>query len=161
VIFGFLHWIPVVGDLLDVLLWWGIVVLGLIMAILLVGLVSWPLMSAAVSTEGTDSWEAVSRSYSYLISAPWHFIWYNLVAIAYGAVLIFFIGFIGSLMVYLAKWGVSQTPGLSLNEREPEFLFVYSPTSFGWRELLLQGAHVHKPGPHNVPAGTAVVKDGR
>jgi hypothetical protein len=161
IIFGFLHWIPVLGDLLDGLLWWAMVVLGLVMAILLVGLVSWPLMAAAVSTEGTDSWEAVSRSYSYLISAPWHFIWYNLVAIAYGAVLIFFIGFIGSLMVFLAKWGVSQTPGLSLNDREPEFLFVYAPTSFGWRELLLQGAHVHKPGPHNVPAGTAVVKDGR
>ena len=161
-VFSFLHWIPFVGEVVDILLWWAMVVLGLIMAILLVGLVSWPLMSAAVSTEGTDSWEAVSRSYSYLISAPWHFIWYNLVAIAYGAVLIFFIGFMGSLMVFLAKWGVTQNPALTVGNREPEYLFVYAPTSFGWRELLLQGARVDElPKNAKVEKGTPVVKDGR
>ena len=86
---------------------------GLLMAVALVGLVGWPLMAATVSAEGTDSWEAVSRSYSYVYQKPWHFIWYSLVAIAYGAAIVFFVGFMGSLAVYLAKWGVSQTPGIS------------------------------------------------
>src|SRR5262249_49138488 len=70
-------------------------------------------------------------------------IWYGLVAIAYGAVLVFFVGFMGSLTVYLAKWGVSETPFISKADREPEFLFVYAPTSFGWRTLLLEGATTH------------------
>jgi hypothetical protein len=143
ILYGFLHWIPGVGELIDGLFWWLMVVFGLIMAVLLVGLVSWPMMSAAVSTEGTDSWEAVSRSYSYLIQAPWHFLWYNLVALAYGAAIIFFVGLMGSLMVFLAKWGVSQNPALAWGQREPAYLFVYSPTSFGWRELLLQGVTVN------------------
>ncbi len=144
VLFGYPFMIPVFGDVVMAgLLWPVILVLGLLMAVALVGLVGWPLMAATVSAEGTDSWEAVSRSYSYVYQKPWHFIWYTLVALAYGAVVVFFIGFMGSLTVYLAKWGVSQTPGIAAVHREPNFLFVYAPTSFGWRSLLLKGAVVN------------------
>ena len=144
VLFGIIHMIPVFGDIVwDGFLWWLMLGFGLVMAVTLVGLVGWPLMSATISTEGTDSWEAVSRSYSYVYQRPWHYIWYSLVAIAYGAVLVFFVGFMGSLTVYLAKWGVSQTPFISKADREPSFLFVYAPTSFGWRTLLLEGTTVH------------------
>jgi len=48
----------------------------------------------------------------------------------------------GSFMVYLSKWGVSQTPGIDAVNRNPSYLFAYAPRSFGWRELLLQGATV-------------------
>ncbi|HWG43798.1 MAG TPA: hypothetical protein VN688_13560 [Gemmataceae bacterium] len=146
VVFGVFHMIPVFGDIVvDGLLWWLMLICGLVMAVTLVGLVGWPLMSATISTEGTDSWEAVSRSYSYVYQKPWHYIWYSLVAIAYGAVLVFFVGFMGSLTVYLAKWGVSETPFVhtSKYDRSPTFLFAYAPTSFGWRTLLLEDATVH------------------
>jgi hypothetical protein len=144
ILFGFVHLIPGFSDFVwDGLLWWLMLICGLVMAVTLVGLVGWPLMSATISTEGTDSWEAVSRSYSYVYQKPWHYIWYGLVAIAYGAVLVFFVGFMGSLTVYLAKWGVSQTPGSTKLNRDPSYLFVYAPTSFGWRTLLLSDATVH------------------
>jgi hypothetical protein len=141
-LFGLIHMIPGFGEIVwDGLLWWLMLICGLVMAVTLVGLVGWPLMSATISTEGTDSWEAVSRSYSYVYQKPWHYIWYGLVAIAYGAVLVFFVGFMGSLTVYLAKWGVSEMP--MPKSRKPEFLFVYAPTSFDWRTLLLSDATVH------------------
>lgn len=144
VLFGVPHLIPWFGDIVwDGLLWWLMLICGLVMAVTLVGLVGWPLMSATISTEGTDSWEAVSRSYSYVYQRPWHYIWYGLIGIAYGAVLVFFIGLMGSLTVYLAKWGVSENPFVSMANREPSYLFVYAPTSFGWRNLLLEGATVH------------------
>jgi hypothetical protein len=144
VLFGLIHMIPVFGDVVwDGLLWPVMLVFGLVMAVTLVGLVGWPLMSATISTEGTDSWEAVSRSYSYVYQKPWHYIWYCMVGIAYGAVLVFFIGFMGSLTVYLSKWGVSQTPFVAKADREPAFLFVYAPTSFKWRSLLLDGTTVN------------------
>jgi hypothetical protein len=144
VLFGVPHLIPWFGDVVwDGLLWWLMLICGLVMAVTLVGLVGWPLMSATISTEGTDSWEAVSRSYSYVYQRPWHYIWYGLVGIAYGAVLVFFIGLMGSLTVYLAKWGVAKNPFVSMANREPSYLFVYTPTSFGWRTLLLEGATVH------------------
>ncbi|HEY7308842.1 MAG TPA: hypothetical protein VH643_05685 [Gemmataceae bacterium] len=151
ILFGVVHLIPGFSDFVwDGLLWWLMLICGLVMAVTLVGLVGWPLMAATISTEGTDSWEAVSRSYSYVYQKPWHYIWYGLVAIAYGAVLVFFIGFMGSLTVYLAKWGVSQTPGSTKFNRDPSYLFVYAPTSFGWRTLLLSDATVHgRPLVHN------------
>ncbi len=145
-IFGLLYMIPVVGDILIAGVFWPLALLaGLGMAVALVFLVSWPLMAATISAEGSDSWEAVSRAYGYVINRPWQCIWYSVVAITYGAVIVFFIGFMASLSVYLAKWGVSQTPLIQSTGREPSFLFIYTPTSFGWRELLLEGTQVRAP----------------
>ncbi len=145
-IFGLLHTIPVLGDIvIDGLLWPLTLIAGLGMALALVCLPSWPLMAATVSAEGSDSWEAVSRAYSYIINRPWQCLWYGLVAVAYGGVIVFFVGFMSSLAVYLAKWGVGHTPAVIASSREPSFLFVYAPTSFGWRDLLLEGAQVRAP----------------
>jgi hypothetical protein len=144
VIFGYLQMIPIFGDIIMAGLLWGLMVLvGLAMAVVLIGLVGWPLMAATISAEGTDAWEAVSRSYSYVYQAPWHYIWYSLVALAYGVVIVFFIGLMGSLTVYLSKWGVSQTPGINYANRNPTYLFVYAPESFGWRRVLLQDESLH------------------
>src|SRR5262249_6575016 len=137
-IFGLFHMIPFLGDIfVSGLLWPLMLAFGLGIAIALVGLVGWPLMPATISAEGTDSWEAVSRSYSYVYQRPWQYIWYGLVAVTYGGLVFFFLGFLGSFTVYLSKWGVAQTPFIQAAGREPSFLFAYAPTSFGWRTLLL------------------------
>ena len=126
----------IVGDIFIAgLLWPLVLIAGLVMAVVLVGLVGWPLMYATISSEGSDSFDALSRSYSYVYQAPWHYLWYSVVAILYGAVLVFFVGFMGSLLVYMGKWGMSTAP--YLEKREPSYLFIYTPTSFGWRDLLL------------------------
>jgi hypothetical protein len=143
ILFGILQLIPLFGDLVSGLLWVIPLVLGLLITVTLVGLVvGWPLMSPTISAEGTDSWEAVSRSFSYVFQKPFHYLWYSIVAVVYGAILIFFIGFMGSFTVYMSKWAVSQTPFMQSANREPSYLMVYAPTSFGWRDLLLQGAKV-------------------
>lgn len=41
------------------------------------------LMFPAVSAEGTDAFDAVSRAFSYVFSRPWRYVWYHLVALAY------------------------------------------------------------------------------
>ncbi len=149
IIFGFIEGFTFFfGDIfLSVLFWPLILLMGLIMAVVLVGLVGWPLMYSTISAEGSDSFDALSRSYSYVFQAPWHYLWYSAVAVLYGAVLVFFVGFMGSLMVYMGKWGVSQTPFLQSqkpqNDRDPTYLFLYSPTSFGWRDLFLQSSQFH------------------
>ncbi len=149
ILYGFVHLIPVFGDIVvDGLLWPLVILAGLVMAVILVGLVSWPMMYATISTEGSDSFDALSRSYSYVIQSPWHYLWYALVSLVYGAALVFFVGFMGSLAVYLGKWGVSENPVTGLANRDPSYLFVYAPTSFEWRTLLLQG------GPKINPDGT-------
>jgi hypothetical protein len=137
IIFGLVQeWTFFFGDIFVAGLFWPLVLLvGLIMAVVLVGLVGWPLMYSTISAEGSDSFDAISRSYSYVYQAPWQYLWYSIVAIVYGAVLVFFVGLMGSLMVYLGKWGVSRAP--TIESREPTYLFVFAPTSYGWRDLLL------------------------
>ena len=142
-VFSLLGMIPVLGDIFISGLFWGVFMgLGLIMALVLVGLLGWPLMVVTVSSEGLDSWESFSRGIQYLYTRAWNYIAYNLLAVSYGIIVVFFIGFMASFGVYLAKWSVASTPFIQSVNRSPEYLFIYAPTSFGWRELLLQGAKV-------------------
>jgi hypothetical protein len=140
VIYGLvLHIWPLVGDVIDSVAYPILVLLGFGQAILLVGLVGYPLMYATVSAEGSDTFDALSRSYNYVFQSPWHYIWYSLVAVFYGAILVFFVVFMGSLIVYLTKWSLDQTPltGTTFPSRGVDNLFVHAPESFHWRELLV------------------------
>ncbi len=140
-LYGFLALIPFVGDVvLYGLLLPLIFIGGLVMAIMLVGLVSYPLMYATISTEGSDTFDGLSRSYNYVFQAPWAYAWYSVLAVVYGAVVTLLVVFIASLTVYLAKWGVSQAPLSEYFSRKPDYLFVHAPRSFGWQELLLKGS---------------------
>lgn len=130
--------IPYWGDLLAPLLWVLPLLGAFIMVLILLGLAAWPLMYATISTEGSDSFDALSRSYTYLYQRPWHYLWYTLVALAYGVLVTLFVVFATSALVYLAKWGIDLNPLLRLREGEPaSALFVYSPTSYEWRQLLV------------------------
>jgi hypothetical protein len=138
ILYGLIHLIPFVGDMADSVAWPFLMLLGFGQAVLLIGLVGYPLMYATVSAEGSDTFDALSRSYNYVFQSPWNYIWYSFVAVVYGAALVFFVGFMGSLVVYLTKWSLSQTPGTEyFASRHVDNLFVYAPTSFGWRDLLV------------------------
>ncbi len=152
-VFGLIFMIPMVGDiLLGGLGWIFPLLVGFGMAILLVGLLAWPLMIATVAVDSEDFVQATSRGVSYLYQRPRGIALYALKALLFGAASIFVVGFMSSLTVYLAKWSVSQTPGISLTGREPDFLFVHAPETFGWRDLLLNGTTVN---------GSPIVVDGR
>jgi len=69
------------------------------MTLLLLGtLFGWPLMWATISAEGTDSFDALSRSYAYVFQRPLHYLFYTLVA--------GFIGWLGWLLVQNFAAGV-------------------------------------------------------
>jgi hypothetical protein len=138
-LFGILHWIPGLGDLIDGLFWWLPLLAGLVMTLLLVGMVGYPMMYTTLSAEGSDTFDALSRSYNYVYESPWSYVWYAFVAIVYGAVLTLFVVTVGSLTVFFAKWGVSNFPTWG-TDRSPEYLFIYSPESLGWRKLLVEGS---------------------
>ena len=147
-VLGWIHWIPILGEIVAVLVWPVVLLVGFIMAVVIVGLIGWPLMVATISTEGTDSFDALSRSYSYVYTAPWRYLWYSVVSVFYGAAMVFFVGLMASLMVFMGKWGVSSAVGpADVNpekDREPSYLFASAPTSLGWRDLLISNSlHVN------------------
>ena len=60
-----------VGLLVAGIVWPLVLIGGLLMGIMLLGLFfGWPLMWGAIGTEASDSFDALSRSYSYVISGP-------------------------------------------------------------------------------------------
>jgi hypothetical protein len=138
-IYGLIALIPLVGDVLLLGLGLPLVILGgAIMAVFLVGLIGYPMMYTTLSAEGdqSDTFDALSRSVNYVYQAPWNYLWNWLVAVVYGAAVTLFVLFFASVTVYVGKWAVGLPASGIWSDRKPEFLFIYAPESFGWRELL-------------------------
>jgi hypothetical protein len=142
-LYGLVALIPILGDvLLYGLLFPLIIIGGVAIAIILIGLVGYPLMYATISVEGSDTFDAVSRSYNYVFQAPWRYLWYWFVALVYGAAVSFVVILIGCVMVGLGKGAVGIPASAVAESRRPDFLFVYAPDSLGWKELLLRGTPI-------------------
>ena len=140
-LYGAVALIPILGDIVLFGIGFPLIILGgIVIAILLIGLVGYPMMYTTISTEGSDTFDALSRSYNYVFQAPWQYLWYSIVAVVYGAAVTFLVIVVGCLMVYLGKWAVSQPSSAMATSRKPDFLFVYSPKSLGWQELMLKGS---------------------
>jgi hypothetical protein len=143
IIYGVIGLFPFIGDLLVYGIGFPIILIGgAVMAVFLVGLVGYPLMYTTLSAEGdqSDTFDALSRSLNYVYQSPWHYIWYWFVAIVYGAAVTLFVLFFTCLSVYVGKWAVGLTASAVWTDRKPDFLFIYAPESFGWRELLTRNS---------------------
>ena len=111
--------------------------LGLAIAFVLVGLVSGlGLMYPTIAVEGSDSFDAFSRSFAYVYARPWHAGLYALTALVYGAVCYLFVRFFVFLALtatYLfMRWGV-WTGGEALGEPDKIPVIWRKPT---WDSLF-------------------------
>ena len=142
-VYGLVALIPIVGDIvLYGLLFPLIIIGGVAIAVILLGLVGYPLMYCTISVEGSDTFDAISRSYNYVFQAPWSFLWYSFVSLVYGAAVSFVVILIGCVMIGLGKGAVSIPATAVAESRKPDFLFVYAPESLGWKELFLRGTPI-------------------
>jgi hypothetical protein len=77
------------------------------MAVLLIGaLIGWPLMWATVSVEGTDAFDALSRSYAYTYHRPWRLLWYAIFALFLAVVSMFVVKLFASSAIALGNWSI-------------------------------------------------------
>ena len=104
---GLLLYIPVVGPIVVSLVFFLALVAGLVMALVLLGLIGgFNLMYPTVAVEGSDSFDAISRSFSYVFARPWRMLFYTLVAIVYGALTYLFVRFFIWLVLILTHFAV-------------------------------------------------------
>ena len=104
--------------------WPFVLMLGLLMAILLIGaLVGWPLMWATVSVEGTDAFDALSRSYAYTYQRPLRLLWYVLCVTILAAVSMFVVKLFAASAISLGSWSIRW--GID----EPTYHAIVSPRS--------------------------------
>ncbi|MEN6450126.1 MAG: hypothetical protein ABFC96_06525 [Thermoguttaceae bacterium] len=97
-----MNWI---GVLVGGVLWPLVLVAGFVMGILLLGaLFGWPLMWGAISTEGTDSFDALSRSYSYTFQRPLCYLFYAIVAAVIGWLGWLLVANFAAAVIWLGYW---------------------------------------------------------
>jgi len=94
--------------IVGVLAWPFLLVGGLIMGMLLLGLVfGWPLMWGTISAEGTDSFDALSRSYAYVFQRPLRYLFYAVVAALFGLLGWLLVSNFAAAVVGLTYWAAS------------------------------------------------------
>ncbi len=116
--FGLLGLIPEIGPVIAGVLWFIPLIFSLLMAIVVACIaICWPLMYPVISVEGSDAFDGLSRSYSYLISKPWHLAGYVLFAVANGTIAFWIVRMMLMLTMYISIWSVTGSWG----ERESYF----------------------------------------
>jgi hypothetical protein len=127
---GWTSKIPYVGELFASVLWFLPLLAGVIIALLIVfSAMGWPLMFPTISTQGSDSYDALSRAFAYPTQRPWNFAFYVAVALVVGSIGIFVYLLFAELALYFSYWAVSWGAGDDLAKlfgRVPEF----------WRQAL-------------------------
>lgn len=94
--------IPFLGPIIIGLLFFLALAGGFVMALVLLGLVGgFNLMYPTIAVEGSDSFDAISRSFSYLYARPWRLAFYSVVTVVYGALTYLFVRLFISLMLAL------------------------------------------------------------
>jgi len=89
---GLVGRIPVIGPLAVGIFFFLALLAGFLIVLMLIGgLFGFPLMGPTIAVEGTDAFDAVSRSFSYVYGRPWRYVWYTLVGLAYGLVCVGFV----------------------------------------------------------------------
>jgi hypoxanthine phosphoribosyltransferase len=97
--------LPQVGETAAAVLWGLLLVFSLVMALILIGVAAaWPLMVAAHSCEGSDSFDALNRAYNYVFVRPWYAAWLVLVTLGYGTLLMGFVLSLTGLTLHLSEW---------------------------------------------------------
>ncbi len=91
-ILGLPLYVPYIGAILTSLLLVVAIVIGALMMFLVVGSVAgFGLMYPTIAVEGSDAFDAVSRSLSHVFAAPWRLLFYTAVAVFYGTLSYLFV----------------------------------------------------------------------
>ena len=94
--------IPWIGPILVGIFFFLALAAGFVMTLVLLGTFGgFNLMYPTIAVEGSDSFDAISRSFSYVYARPWRMLFYTLVAVLYGALCFLFVRFFLQIMLIL------------------------------------------------------------
>ena len=103
---------------------------GFVMTLILLGLIGgFNLMYPTIAVEGSDSFDAISRSFSYVYARPWRLIFYTLLAIIYGAITYLFMRYVIWLILGLTHYFIGWWLGGTANVRWQAVIWP-TPTFF-------------------------------
>ncbi len=102
---GLIGNIPRAGELIMGIFMLLALFAGALIAIVLIGAVAgFNLMFPSVAYDGSDCFDAISRSFSYVYSKPWQMLFYSAIAAVYGAICYTFVRFFAFLLFSVTYW---------------------------------------------------------
>jgi len=107
-------------------------------------------MFPAIAYDGSDCFDAISRSFSYVYARPWRMLAYTLIAVVYGSICYIFVRFFAFLSLFISHWFLrftlwAKNGGQEMNKLEsiwpePEFMkFLVDPSTLStanWTEKV-------------------------
>jgi hypothetical protein len=113
---GLLLYIPVVGPIAVGAMFFLALIAAVVITLVLFGTIGgFSLMYPTIAVEGSDSFDAISRSFSYVFARPWRMVFYTAVAIGYGAFTYLFVRF----FVWIVLLVTHSFASLFLREKTP------------------------------------------
>jgi hypothetical protein len=135
---------------------WPLVLIGaLAAAVLVIGLaLGWPLLWAAISVDGGDAFDAVSRTYSYVFDSVLRFVGYVALAALVGVAGYVGISVLAAVTLHLALWTVSWGAGADWLNTVGDLPFGLRAITF-WSNGVWLVTNAYLPS-YVLTAGTAI-----
>lgn len=107
-VLGLILLIPWIGEIAQIVFFGLALLVGFAVTFLVICWVPGiPLMYPTIAMEGSDSFDAISRSWSYIQQRPWRAAFYGLVSLFYGAICLVFVKFFARLLLWITHLGLS------------------------------------------------------
>jgi hypothetical protein len=113
--------IPWAGELIVAISTPLALIAGALIAAVIIGtLAGFNLIFPSIAYDGSDNFDAISRSFSYVFTRPWRMAFYTAVAAVYGAICYIFVRFFAFLLLWSARlflqsglWADSSNKGVN------------------------------------------------
>ncbi len=137
---GLMGNIPWVGELIIGIFVLLALIAGALITVVLIGTVAgFNLMFPAVAYDGSDCFDAISRSFSYVYAKPWRMVFYTAIAAVYGAVCYTFV----RLFAFLLLWVTHLSLQLGVWDGNRKLMAIWPTPKFmhligkpDWQQLL-------------------------
>ncbi|MBA7678964.1 hypothetical protein ES703_87244 [subsurface metagenome] len=104
---GLIGNIPRAGELIVGICTPLALIAGALITVVLIGTVAgFNLMFPSVAYDGSDCFDAISRSFSYVYAKPWRMGFYTVIAAIYGAICYTFVRFFAFLLLSVTHWSL-------------------------------------------------------
>jgi hypothetical protein len=149
-ILGVLGNIPRAGEIIVAIGMPLAVFAGILITVVVLGTIAgFNLMFPAVAYDGSDCFDAISRSFSYVYAKPWRMLFYTSIAIVYGSICYLFVRFFAFLSLLISHWFIrlglwAQNGSQGINKLEaiwpePELMKLMNPSGLAvtnWTEKV-------------------------
>ncbi len=135
-VIGAIGVIPFLGELFVGLTFFIVLIISFILAMIIIGGVSGlGLLYPTIAVEGSDTFDAFSRSYSYVYARPWRTIFYTLVTAIYGTLCFIFV----KVLVGLVFGSASAIVGFTMNLKSAAYAAPLGKLQAMWFSPTLSG----------------------